>query len=83
MTRERGKLLTSVAMRADEPLVDALDGEQRARETATGVPLSRGLLVRLLAEEALGLRAPPPDAVARARARACTAIEETRRESIS
>lgn len=57
---DRGKLLKTITMRCDEQLAAAIDREQRARERASGVPLSRGVLARLLVEEALGLREQPP-----------------------
>lgn len=55
MIRDRGKLLDAITIRCDESLTRAIDAEQRRREAASGVPLSRGVLVRLLVEEALGL----------------------------
>lgn len=58
----RGKLTATVTMRCDEELLRRLDEEQRRRERELGVPLSRGVLIRLLIEERLG---PRPDARAR------------------
>ncbi len=55
----RGKLDTSVAVRVDDTLREALDREQRRRETELGVALTRARMVRLLLEEHLGLRAAP------------------------
>lgn len=56
----RGKLLAYVAVRIDDHLREAIDGEQRRRERELGVPLTRALTVRLLLEEALVASASSP-----------------------
>lgn len=55
----RGKLDTSVTVRVDDSLREAIDREQRRRESETGVALSRAVIVRLLVEERLHLKPVP------------------------
>jgi hypothetical protein len=58
MSEERGKLEITIALKCDARLVAALDRYQRERELGAS-PLTRSLLVRMMLEESLGLRAPP------------------------
>lgn len=54
---ERGKLNVPVTVKCDDALIAALDALLRKRENELGVPLSRGMFVRMLLEEYLGFRA--------------------------
>lgn len=58
----RGKLIKPVTLKIDDALREALDREQRARENAAGIALSRSITIRLLLEEVLGLRPAPKTA---------------------
>ena len=58
----RGKLDAVITTRVDDELRDALDREQRKRESETGHALTRAVLVRHLVEERLGLKPVPGEA---------------------
>lgn len=51
--RPREKLTIPITVKCDESMVAALDRLQRERERELGVPLTRGVLIRLLLQAQL------------------------------
>jgi hypothetical protein len=56
MSAEREKLTIAVTVKCDESMVAALDNLQRERELELGIPLTRGVLIRLLLRAQLGTK---------------------------
>ena len=53
MNAPREKLTIAVTVKCDESMVAALDKLQRERERELGIPLTRGVLIRLLLQAQL------------------------------
>ncbi len=61
LPKQRGPLEEHVTVRIDARLAEELDQEQARREAESGLPLSRGALVRLLIRVGLAtVRGQPP-----------------------
>ncbi len=63
MNTARGKLSAAVTVKCDDALLSRLDARVRELEREKGVPLSRGMVIRMALEEHLGLRRADSDPV--------------------
>lgn len=59
MSEARGKFEKALTVKCDDALLEQLAAYQSRREALTGAPLLRSVLVRVLIEEAIGMREPP------------------------